>query len=118
MTNTADTNNVQAESVNGGGSLNIRDKTCDALNDLITEIAITQTYADCMEIVLLHFDDNRAHGDEVALEHVNRMKAMINGLTERLNLLETLASEVWEVAIVRAKPYPTARDMVNGGVRI
>lgn len=70
----------------------------DVLNDLITEIEITQTHLDCLWLVHNHYDDLRKDGDKNALSHINQMNAMIDAHQQKLERVMELANATWDAA--------------------
>ncbi len=78
----------------------------EALNDLMTEIGITQTHLDCLWLVHNHYDDLRKDGDTNALSHINQMNAMIDAHQQKLERVMELADTVWNVAFGKADNRP------------
>lgn len=83
----------------------------DTLNDLIEEIAITQIHLDCLWVVLQHYDDMRGD-DKIALDHINRMNAMIDAHQQKLDKVMGLANTVWDVANGKAKPLQGEKSVI------
>lgn len=69
----------------------------DVLNDLISEIGITQTHLDCLWLVHNHYDECRGD-DKVALAHINQVNAMIDAHQQKLEKIMELANATWDVA--------------------
>lgn len=74
----------------------------DALNDLISEIGVTQTHLDCVYLVHNHYDELRGD-DKTALAHINQVNAMIDAHQQKLEKIMELANAVWDAAFGKAE---------------